>query len=154
MGSAKGITDSAKKGLLYPYNNWANRVAIWQFVRDVPFETNHSTLPVLQNTSKNLENFSATPVIACWGMKDFCFHGQYLQKWENIWPHMQTHRFADSGHYILEDSFEEVRKKSGAIFVRKKLTRLKSLCHPLAKIMEFNHIEVYNVTKDSIKQPF
>lgn len=111
MGSANGITDSAKKGLLFPYNNWANRVAIWNFVRDIPYERNHLTLPELQNTSNNLINFSNTPAIACWGMKDFCFHGGYLQKWENIWPHMQSHRFAHSGHYILEDSFEEVRTK-------------------------------------------
>ena len=36
---------------------------------------------------------------------------EFLKKWEQIWPHMVTHRFEDSGHYILEDSFKEVRSK-------------------------------------------
>ncbi|MDC3282926.1 hypothetical protein OAU80_02510 [Opitutales bacterium] len=34
-----------------------------------------------------------------------------LAKWEKQWPHIISHRFADSGHYILEDSFEDVRAK-------------------------------------------
>ena len=105
------MTDSAKKGMLYPYGNWKNRVAIWNFVRDIPYELNHPTLSVLQSTAEKLKHFSSTPAIACWGMKDFCFHGGYLDKWEKYWPHMESHRFVNSGHYILEDSFEEVRAK-------------------------------------------
>jgi haloalkane dehalogenase len=111
MASSKGMTDSAKKGLLQPYGNWKNRVAIWNFVRDIPYELNHPTLSILKSTEEKLKVFSTTPVMACWGMKDFCFHGGYLTKWEKQWPHIISHRFADSGHYILEDSFEDVRAK-------------------------------------------
>jgi len=111
MASAKGMTDEAKKGMLYPYHDWRSRVAIWKFVRDIPFEKNHPSRSTLQNTAKLLHNFSKTESMACWGMKDFCFHPGYLEKWENIWPNLKTYRFPDSGHYILEDSFEEVRSK-------------------------------------------
>ena len=86
-------------------------MAIWNFVRDIPYERNHPTLTVLQSTAEKLKAFSTTPVMACWGMKDFCFHGGYLKKWEEQWPHIISHRFAGSGHYILEDSFEDVRAK-------------------------------------------
>lgn len=111
MGSSAGLTDNAKKGLLLPYDNWSNRVAVWNFIRDIPFESNHPSLPVLRQTHEKLYQFSNLPSIACWGMKDFCFHGGYLDDWLKIWPSLIPYRFEHSGHYILEDSFEEVRAR-------------------------------------------
>lgn len=111
MAPAKRLSEDAKRGLLYPYRSWRDRIAIWNFVRDIPYESQHISRPTLQATADKLTLFKSTPAIACWGMKDFCFHEEFLKKWEQIWPHMVTHRFEDSGHYILEDSFKEVRSK-------------------------------------------
>ena len=111
MASAKGMSPDAKKGFLFPYNNWKNRVAIWNFVRDIPYEKNHISRSVLESTAQKLKVFDTTPKLACWGMKDFCFHQGFLKEWQNYWPSMQTHKFEDSGHYILEDCFEDVRLK-------------------------------------------
>jgi hypothetical protein len=44
-------------------------------------------------------------------MKDFCFHGGFLNRWQKFWPHMEVHRFPDAGHYILEDDLEGVMVK-------------------------------------------
>jgi pimeloyl-ACP methyl ester carboxylesterase len=111
MGSAKGLSESTKKGLLFPYHNWKNRIAIWKFVRDIPHEKNHPSKTVLEKTSQQLANFTGTPSMACWGMKDFCFHGGFLNEWKKRWPNLDVHRLEDSGHYVLEDSFEDVRSK-------------------------------------------
>ena len=111
MASAKGMSEHAREGFLFPYRSWHDRVAIWNFVKDIPFEKNHVSRSTLKQTAENLSAFSSTPSIACWGMKDFCFHGEFLKKWEEIWPNMETYRFDDYGHYILEDGFDRVRSR-------------------------------------------
>ena len=111
MASMKGLNKDVKKGLLFPYQTWRNRIAIWNFVRDIPYEKNHVSRKTLADTGKRLEAFSTTPVMTCWGMKDFCFHQGFLKRWEEIFPKIETHRFNDCGHYILEDDFEGVRSK-------------------------------------------
>ena len=73
MASAKGLSKNAKAGLLFPYQTWENRVAIWNFVRDIPYESNHVSRRELTETGKRLGALSTTPVMSCWGMKDFAF---------------------------------------------------------------------------------
>ena len=63
------------KWFSHPYNNWRNREAIWNFVKDIPFEQNHPSRSTLKQTEGLLGSFLSTPILACWGMKDFCFHG-------------------------------------------------------------------------------
>ncbi len=104
MASAKGLSVDAKRGFLFPYRSWSDRIAIWNFVKDIPYEPNHPTGRYLLETEKSLDRFASTPSMACWGMKDFCFHGGFLDEWKRRWPDLQSHRFPDAGHYVLEDS--------------------------------------------------
>ena len=62
-----------KHAFLYPYDNWDNRVAVWRFVKDIPKEKNHPSRNLLQETADSLGHYKDTPVLACWGMRDFCF---------------------------------------------------------------------------------
>jgi len=111
MATAKELDSKAKEGFLFPYNSWKNRVAIWNFVQDIPYENNHRSHSVLQETENKLKDLAHIPSIACWGMKDFCFHPGFLHKWQTFWPNMKAHFFPDAGHYLLEDNFEEVVSK-------------------------------------------
>jgi pimeloyl-ACP methyl ester carboxylesterase len=111
MATTSGLNKTVKNGFLHPYNNWRNRVAIWNFVKDIPFEQNHPSRSTLQQTEALLDSFSSTPILACWGMKDFCFHGGFLNRWEEFWPHMEVHQFPHAGHYILEDDIDGVMAK-------------------------------------------
>ncbi|MEK9772358.1 MAG: alpha/beta fold hydrolase [Opitutae bacterium] len=111
MATSKGLHPDVKKGFLYPYRNWKDRVAIWNFVCDIPYETNHVSRSVLESTAQRLKAFNATPKIACWGMKDFCFHGGFLKEWQKYWPNLIAYPFEQAGHYLLEDCFDEVRLK-------------------------------------------
>ena len=105
----KGFPKDVKYGFLFPYNSWTNRLAVWRFVKDIPVEPNHPTKQALEKTANSLQNFTKTPAIACWGLDDFCFHEQFLNEWEKRWPQLQSHRFNDTGHYLLEDNFERCR---------------------------------------------
>ena len=111
MAVKKPLPRPVKRGFLYPYQNWDNRVAVWRFVKDIPYEKNHPTLPLLKETSDSLASYNKTPVLACWGMKDFCFHPGFLKEWEKRLPHIKSHEFPNSGHYLLEDDFEGCRSK-------------------------------------------
>jgi haloalkane dehalogenase len=106
MATTKGLPASVKKGFLYPYNNWNNRVAIWNFVKDIPLENHHPTKQFLQDTENALTNLSDTPILACWGMQDFCFHSGFLKEWQKRLPHLETLTCESAGHYLLEDSFD------------------------------------------------
>jgi haloalkane dehalogenase len=106
MATTKGLSASVKKGFLYPYNNWNNRVAIWNFVKDIPLENHHPTKQFLQDTENALTNLSDTPILACWGMQDFCFHSGFLKEWQKRLPHLETLTCESAGHYLLEDSFD------------------------------------------------
>lgn len=111
MAVKETLPRPVKRGFLYPYHNWENRVAVWRFVKDIPYEKNHPTLPLLKETSDSLASYNKTPVLACWGMKDFCFHPGFLKEWEKRLPHIKSHEFPNSGHYLLEDDFEGCRSK-------------------------------------------
>ncbi len=111
MATSKSLPKAVKRGFLHPYSNWRDRVAVWRFVRDIPYEPDHPTLPLLKETEASLNSYTNTPVLSCWGMKDFCFHSGFLEQWENLWPHMKTHRMEEAGHYLLEDAFEDCRSK-------------------------------------------
>ena len=110
MATSKGLSQQAKTGYLHPYQNWRDRIAIWKFVKDIPLEPNHPSLPLLRKTEESLSSLKELPSLACWGMNDFCFHQGYLNRWEEIWPSLVIHRFKKAGHYILEDSLEDCLK--------------------------------------------
>lgn len=111
MAVRNPMSNEIKNGFLHPYNNWANRVAVWRFVKDIPYEPNHPTSSLLKETENSLQNYKNTPILACWGMKDFCFHGGFLKSWQQKLPHIIAHKFEESGHYLLEDNFEGCRSK-------------------------------------------
>jgi haloalkane dehalogenase len=51
---------------------------------------------------------ASTPMLICWGEKDFVFDKDFLSEWQRHFPHADVHRFSDAGHYILEDASEEI----------------------------------------------
>ena len=125
MATKKGISKVIKSGFLYPYKDWKSRVAVWKFVRDIPLEENHPTKKFLKQTEELLDQLSNTPVLACWGMRDFCFHSGFLQEWKKRLPHLEPYPLNDAGHYLLEDDFENCRGKSHLFFLSKNIDHLQ-----------------------------
>jgi pimeloyl-ACP methyl ester carboxylesterase len=107
MATVKGLSAEVKRGLLAPYDSWRNRVAVWRFVKDIPYEADHPTRSLLKETESMIKNLAKTPILSCWGMKDFCFHPGYLKQWKKHLPHIDSHEFNDAGHYIIEDKCDE-----------------------------------------------
>ncbi|MBI5769018.1 MAG: alpha/beta fold hydrolase [Verrucomicrobia bacterium] len=102
------LTAEEKRAYLLPYDSWANRVAVSAFVRDIPMEASHPTWSTLAAVEQGLAHFRDRPAIVLWGGRDFCFNDGFLARWRGIFPQATVTRFADAGHYVLEDARDEV----------------------------------------------
>lgn len=102
------FTAAVRAGLLAPYDSWEHRIAIDQFVRDIPFSPRHPTWQVLADIEAGLASLSSKPVQLIWGMKDWCFTPDCLYRFQRLLPHAESHEFADAGHYVVEDAHERI----------------------------------------------
>jgi len=91
-----------------PYDSWSNRIATLRFVQDIPLRPGDPGYEIVADTHGRLGVFAERPALVCWGDKDFVFDHHFLEEWERIYPAAEVHRFADCGHYILEDASEEI----------------------------------------------
>lgn len=110
MATAKGLSKEAKQGLLFPYDNYKNRVAISNFVEDIPLEGNHPSYKTLSEIEKKLPLLKC-PKLILWGMKDFCFNQSFLNKWKDIYKDAKIEELKQAGHYLFEDEKELVSQK-------------------------------------------
>ncbi len=102
------MTAQVKAGYLFPYRNYRSRVAIHRFVQDIPTHPAHPTYDVLQSIEAALPRFRDRPMLICWGMRDFCFTEEFLNGWLERFPDAEVHRFAEAGHYVVEDAGAEI----------------------------------------------
>ena len=111
VGHRSRLTRPIKSGLLAPYDSYANRVAILQFVRDIPMHPSHPTWATMQEIEAGLGLFKDCPMLICWGMKDWCFNESFLKTWTEKFPSAEVVRYDDAGHYVLEDAHERIAPK-------------------------------------------
>lgn len=114
----RALTPSEKRGYLYPYGSWHDRVAISAFVQDIPMKPSHPTWGTLTTVAAGLGAFKGSDVLIVWGGQDFCFNDLFLARWQELLPNANVHRIADAGHYVIEDARTEVVPKLTAFFQR------------------------------------
>jgi cis-3-alkyl-4-acyloxetan-2-one decarboxylase len=99
---------NAKDGLLAPYDSPQHRVAIDGFVRDIPMSPKHPTYDVLMQLERALPKLSGLPVKFVWGMKDWCFRPECMERLNLAWPNATRRELSDVGHYVMEEAPTEV----------------------------------------------
>ncbi|MBW7895170.1 MAG: alpha/beta fold hydrolase [Opitutaceae bacterium] len=102
------LTPDERRGFLWPYDSWANRVAVSAFVRDIPMAASHPTWTTLSQVEAGLERFKSNPALIVWGGRDFCFNDHFYAEWRQRLPQAETLYLADAGHYVLADANTEV----------------------------------------------
>ena len=107
MAVAKKMSPEIRKGYLFPYDSYKNRIATAKFVADIPMNPKHRSYRTLKNIELSLPRHHC-PVLILWGKKDFCFHDYFLNRWREIYPHAIVKTFENAGHYVLEDAGEEI----------------------------------------------
>ncbi|MEE9607978.1 MAG: alpha/beta fold hydrolase [Myxococcota bacterium] len=91
-----------------PYDSWENRIATLRFVQDIPLRAGDRGYDLISEVESKLGSFADTPVLICWGEKDFVFDHHFLDVWQQHLPDAEVHRFPDCGHYVLEDASDEI----------------------------------------------
>jgi haloalkane dehalogenase len=99
----KPVSKEIRDGYTLPYDSPANRIATWKFVQDIPLSEDDPGYGILTNTAERLHLLQDKPCLIAWGERDFVFDSPFLNKWLEYFPEAEVHRFADCGHYILED---------------------------------------------------
>ena len=102
------LSASVKAGYLFPYGTWAKRIAVWNFVKDIPMKPSDRSYDCLATIEAKLELLKGKKIGIFWGQKDFCFNAHFLKRWTEIFPEAKTVVYKDAGHYILEDAQKEV----------------------------------------------
>ena len=113
MAVEKPLTSAARAGFIAPYDSWKNRVAVHEFVQDIPLNPSHRSYPTLTEVEQSLAKFRNQPMQLIWGMKDWCFTpGQFLSEFRRRFPNAQSLELPNAGHYVFEDAAEEVLKQA------------------------------------------
>ncbi len=105
--SRQTLSPEVARGLLAPYDNWSDRVAIDAFVRDIPMSKGHPTYQTLVDLESRLPSLASYPSLLVWGMQDWCFRPECLHRFQKAWPNAHTVEIPDAGHYVIEDAPEE-----------------------------------------------
>ncbi len=105
---ATPMTAEVRAAYLAPWRSFDRRRAALRFVQDIPLRPGDRAWPLLEEAEAALPRFAATPMLLCWGMRDFIFDGAFLAEWERRFPAAEVHRFEDAGHLVLEDAGERI----------------------------------------------
>jgi pimeloyl-ACP methyl ester carboxylesterase len=104
----RALPREVRDGLCAPYDSWANRRAVLRFVQDIPLRPGDPGFEIISEVGDALGQFDDRPTLIFWGERDFVFDHHFLAVWEKKLPHAVVHRFADCGHYVLEDAPDEI----------------------------------------------
>lgn len=102
------MTPEVQAGLLAPYDSWEHRVAIERFVQDIPSSPRHPTWATLEALERALPSLASRPCQMIWGMQDWCFRPDCLERLLRSFPQAEAHHFADASHYVVEDAYEKI----------------------------------------------
>ncbi|MDO5740773.1 MAG: alpha/beta fold hydrolase [Ornithinimicrobium sp.] len=91
-----------------PYLAPDRRAAVADFVRDIPFETDHPSRAALDAVADGLGSLSQVPALLVWGARDPVFGERYLQDLLDRLPHADVQRYPSASHLVLEDRPEGI----------------------------------------------
>jgi len=123
MAVTRPLSAAARAGFLAPYDSWANRTAVKEFVHDIPLKPGHRSYQTLVEVEESLAAQHEKPMQLIWGMKDWCFSPEFLREFQEYFPSADVHEIADASHYVFEDAEEEVLTVSQEFLERCDLQR-------------------------------
>lgn len=119
------ITMVVRSGYLAPYDCWARRQAIYEFVQDIPMTPNARSYKTLVAIEDDLRELSHLPTMLIWGMRDWCFTSDFLERFREFFPAAEVIRFEDAGHYVVEDAQERIVPALADFLERHPLVEVK-----------------------------
>lgn len=106
--SSYRLTTEVTEAYRLPYQTANDRLAIWKFVADIPVTTDDTSYHTLQKIEENLGKLVDVPIMFCWGMKDFIFDDDFLNRWQELFPNACYRLYQEAGHLVPEDAPSEL----------------------------------------------
>lgn len=107
MTTKHKLNQKIKSGYLYPYQSYDDRLAVSEFVQDIPMSVQDRSYQTLKNIEDSLAKLNAKKLIL-WGGLDFCFSKHFYFRLKEKFPEAKSVLYEDAGHYVLEDKRFEV----------------------------------------------
>jgi len=104
--SRPALARDVRRGLELPYGSADRRVAIGDFVADIPVEHGHPTRPALDRVAAGMRDLADVPALLLWGPRDPVFTERQLDDLLRRLPQADVHRFANASHLVTEDAPE------------------------------------------------
>lgn len=95
---------AVRSGFLAPYRTADRRVAIADFVADIPLTADHPSGSALDEIAAGMDSLSDVPALLLWGSADKVFSDLYLHDLERRLPHADVHRYPKAAHFVSEDA--------------------------------------------------
>lgn len=108
MAVTRPLPRDVKRGFLFPYDSWANRIATHRFVVDIPSGKGTASDAALAAIESRLPTLRERSVAIVWGGDDFCFNDHYFRRWQQVLPNATATYLQGTGHYLIEDARTEV----------------------------------------------
>jgi haloalkane dehalogenase len=110
LARRRRLNPAVAAGYLATCNTWRRRAAVYQFVRDIPASPRHPTWQALGSIEDRLSELADLPALLVWGMRDWCFTPECLDRFSAAWPGAEIQRLEDVGHWVVEDAPEEAQR--------------------------------------------
>lgn len=120
------LSPAVRAGLLAPYDSWEHRIAVWNFVKDIPVSPHEPTWKCLERIEASLTRWADHPWMFIWGMKDWCFRPECLDRFLKHLPHAETHRVTQAGHWVVEEVTPQIVDWMSAFLFRSDATLARS----------------------------
>jgi len=105
---ARPMPEGVRRGYTSINDSPERRRVTLRFVQDIPLSEWDPAYAAVLEAQNGLAHFAETPVLICWGERDFIFNRDFLAEWMRRFPQAEVHRFPKAGHYVTEDAFDEI----------------------------------------------
>jgi len=86
-----------------PYRTISRRMAVGDFVADIPFAADHPSHPAVERIAEATAKLEV-PALLLWGPRDPVFGEVHLRDLQERLPHAALHRYESAGHLLAEDA--------------------------------------------------
>lgn len=104
----ENLTKSVLEAYRAPYPTPESRLALLCWSRDIPVSERDPSWGEMKRIEQGLAQFTETPVLLLWGMRDPVLPPSVLLMWQRIYPQATTHEIDDASHFLQEDAPERV----------------------------------------------
>jgi len=108
LSRRRRLDPAVEQAYTAPYRTWTSRRQVYEFVRDIPRSPRDATWQELAATEAWLPMLANHPALLVWGLRDWCFRPECLDRFAAAWPQAEVHRWADVGHWVTEDAPEQL----------------------------------------------